>query len=260
MSGADPSIVTSDPHMVGLNLVMPEDWYIPMKDFELQMQMLAYLHARYPRVHISLHAGELAEGLVPPEGLRFHIRDSVEVAHAERIGHGADVMNEKDPHQLLREMADRNVMVEICLTSNAVILGVSGPQHPLSEYMRAGVPVALATDDEGVARSDMTHEYLRGAEDQKLSYLQLKTMARTSVEHAFLPGGSLWQEGKGRVVVKECAGDIPGASPQSVSCQKFTESSEKARLQWELEGQFREFERRQWEVLPASTSKRNAAH
>ncbi len=40
MSGADPSIVTPDPHMVGLNLVMPEDWYVPMKDFPLHMQML----------------------------------------------------------------------------------------------------------------------------------------------------------------------------------------------------------------------------
>jgi adenosine deaminase len=171
-----------------------------------------------------------------------------------------DVMNEKDPHQLLREMAERNVMVEICLTSNAVILGVSGTKHPLSEYMRAGVPVALATDDEGVARSDMTREYLRGAEDQKLSYLQLKTMARTSVEHAFVPGASLWREGKGYVIVKECAGDVRGAKPRSVSCQKFTESSEKARLQWELEGQFREFEQRQWSVSPASNPNRNAAH
>ena len=189
LSGADPSLVPPNPHMLGLNLVMPEDWYVPMKDFPLQMRMLAYLHERYPKVHISLHAGELVQGLVPPEGLRFHIRDSIEIAHAERIGHGVDVMNETNPEQLLREMADDNIMVEICLTSNAVILDVSGPRHPLSEYLRAGVPVALATDDEGVARSDMTHEYLRGAEDQKLTYLQLKKMARTGVEHAFVPGG-----------------------------------------------------------------------
>ncbi len=115
-------------------------------------------------------------------------------------------------------------MVEICLTSNDVILGVSGPQHPLSEYMRAGVPVALATDDEGVARSDMTHEYLRGAEDQKLAYLQLKKMARTSLEHAFVPGPSLWRDGKNFVIVKDCAKDVPGAKPRSVACQKLLQS------------------------------------
>ena len=191
MAGADPAVLPADPHQVGLNLVMPEDWYIPMKDFHLQMQMLDYLHRKYPHVPITLHAGELVPGLVPPEGLRFHIRESIELGYAQRIGHGVDVMNESEPRQLLAEMARRNVMVEICLTSNEVILGVSGPQHPLSQYIRAGVPVALATDDEGVARSDMTHEFLRGAEDQKLSYLQLKKMARTSLEYAFVPGAQL---------------------------------------------------------------------
>ncbi len=245
MSGADPSQVRPDPHMLGLNLVMPEDWYVPMTDFPVHMRMLAYLHERYPKVHITLHAGELVQGLVPPEGLRFHIRDSIEIAHAERIGHGVDVMNETNPEELLHEMSARGIMVEICLTSNDVILGVSGPPHPLSQYIRAGVPVALATDDEGVARSDMTHEYLRGAEDQKLDYLQLKKMARTSLEHAFLPGVSLWRDGKNFIIVSECAKDVPGAKPRSVACDQLLRSSEKAQLQWKLEGEFVEFEQRQ---------------
>ena len=119
-------LAQSDPRFVGLNLVMPEDWYVPMHDFELHMKMLDYLHGVYPKVHISLHAGELAMGLVPPEGLRFHIRESVERGHAERIGHGVDVMNEDHPLDLLREMATRKILVEICLTSNDVILGVKG--------------------------------------------------------------------------------------------------------------------------------------
>ena len=246
LSGGDPSVVPADPHMVGFNLVMPEDFYIPMKDFPLQMRMIDYLHGRYPKVHISLHAGELVQGLVPPEGLRFHIRDSVEVAHAERIGHGVDVMNETDPEQLLHEMAQRGVMVEICLTSNDVILGVSGANHPLRQYMHAGVPVALATDDEGVARSDMTQEYLRGAQDQKLTYLELKKMARTSLEHAFLPGASLWRDGKDYVMVSQCAKDLPGAKARSVACHQFLQSSEKARLEWELESEFKRFEAKPW--------------
>ncbi|HXR15508.1 MAG TPA: hypothetical protein VN777_04790, partial [Terriglobales bacterium] len=64
-------LAQADPRFVGLNLVMPEDWYVPMHDFELHMKMIDYLHGVYPKVHISLHAGELAMGLVPPEGLRF---------------------------------------------------------------------------------------------------------------------------------------------------------------------------------------------
>ncbi len=157
-------LAQADPRFVGLNLVMPEDWYVPMHDFDLHMRMLDFLHGVYPSVHISLHAGELAMGLVPPEGLAFHIRESIERGHAERIGHGVSVTNEQDSLSLLREMAQRKVLVEICLTSNDLILGVRGPEHPLQTYMKYGVPVALATDDQGVSRSDMTHEYVRAVE------------------------------------------------------------------------------------------------
>jgi adenosine deaminase len=179
-------LAQTDPRFVGLNLVMPEDWYVPMHDFDLHMRMLDYLHGVYPSVHISLHAGELAMGLVPPEGLAFHIRESIERGHAERIGHGVSVMNEHDSLALLREMAQRKVLVEICLTSNDLILGVRGPEHPLQTYMKYGVPVALATDDQGVARSDMTHEYVRAVEANGLTYSDLKRMARQSLEHSFL--------------------------------------------------------------------------
>jgi adenosine deaminase len=182
-------LAQADSRFVGLNLVMPEDWYVPMHDFALHMEMLDYLHGVYPKVHISLHAGELAMGLVPPEGLAFHIRQSIEQGHAERIGHGASVMNERDALGLLREMARRKVLVEICLTSNDLILGVRGQQHPLPAYMRYGVPVALATDDQGVSRSDMTHEYLRAAETYGLTYSDLKRSARKSLEYSFLSTG-----------------------------------------------------------------------
>ena len=236
-------LASSDPRFVGLNLVMPEDWYVPMRDFELHMKMLDYLHGVYPHVHISLHAGELAMGLVPPEGLRFHIRDSIERGHAERIGHGVSVMNERDPTGLLREMAERKILVEICLTSNDEILGVSGDEHPLAAYMRYGVPVALATDDEGVSRGDLTHEYLRAVETyESLTYKDLKRMARLSLEHSFLPGASLWAGTKDFRPVSACA--AAAAARPSSSCEKFIEGSERAKTQWKLEEEFASFEKK----------------
>jgi adenosine deaminase len=236
-------LAQADPRFVGLNLVMPEDWYVPMHYFDLHMKMLDYLHAVYPKVHISLHAGELAMGLVPPEGLRFHIRESVERGHAERIGHGVDVMNEDRPLDLLREMAQRKILVEICLTSNDVILGVTGNAHPLPIYLRYKVPVALATDDEGVSRSDMTHEYLRAAQTYDfLGYKDLKRMARMSLEHSFLAGSSLWIDDFR--LVAACTNDRAGAGKISVGCQKFLDANERAQTQWKLEEQFAGFEKK----------------
>ena len=233
-------LVQADPRFVGLNLVMPEDWYVPRHDFQLHMKMLDFLHKAYPKVHISLHAGELAAGLVPPEDLRFHIRESIEQGHAERIGHGVSVMHEHDPLGLLKEMAARNVLVEICLTSNAKILEIEGANHPLATYMKYGVPVALASDDEGVSRSDMTHEYLRAVETQGLSYIELKRMARQSLEHSFIPGESLWQ--KSFRMVTACANSTNSAKT-SPACQKFLDANEKARVQWKLENGFKQFEK-----------------
>jgi adenosine deaminase len=231
-----------DPHVVGINFVQPEDAYMAMSEYHRQMLMLDYLHSVYPKVHISLHAGELAPGLVPPEGLRFHIREAVELGHAERIGHGVDVMYENDPHSLLKEMAARHIMVEINLTSNDVILGVDARHHPLPIYRAAGVPVALSTDDEGVSRITLTREYTRAALDFNLTYLDLKNMARTSLEHSFLAGPSLWE--KPDVFTRAnsaCASQTLGASP-TPKCRKFLQSSEKATQQWELERRYRAFE------------------
>ena len=230
-------LTKADPRFVGFNLVMPEDYYVPMHDFDLHMRIIEALHKFYPTAHVSLHAGELAMGLVPPEGLRFHIRESVERAGAERIGHGVAVMSENDPIGLLKEMAKKNVLVEICLTSNDSILGTSGDRHPLHIYMKYGVPVALATDDLGVSRSDMTHEYLRAVEDQRLSYADLKRMARQSLEHSFISGASLWNDAHQMRRTADCAdGKAAG------SCKKFLDTSERARVQWQLEQALADFE------------------
>lgn len=235
--------VNADPRFVGVNIVMPEDGYISMSDYDLHMRLLASLRLLYPKVRLSLHAGELAPGLVPYEGLCCHIRLAVEEAKAERIGHGVDIMYENHPHELMKEMARNHVMVEISLTSNDLILGVSGKEHPFPLYRQFGVPVALATDDEGVSRIDLTQEYVRAVQTYNLSYVDLKQIVRTGLEHIFLPGESLWRAPDNFMqAVSACAKDSLGSEKPSSACSAFLKSSEKAAQQWELERRFRQFE------------------
>jgi adenosine deaminase len=235
-------MATADPRVVALNLVQPEDNLVALRDFDLQMRMLDDLHRAYPKVHISLHAGELAPGLVRPQDLSFHIRESVEKGHAERIGHGVDVMHERDADELLAEMARRRILVEICLTSNDVILGVRGADHPLPVYLRAGVPVALATDDEGVSRSELTWEFERAVESYHLDYGTLKRMVRDSLDHSFLPGASLWIGPERFTMAAPCAGDALNAEPASTGCRRLLDGSEKAHIEWKEEVEFNRFE------------------
>jgi adenosine deaminase len=237
------SMDAHDDTWVGINFVQPEDGYVSMRDYTLHMKMLDYLHSVYPKVHITLHAGELAFGMVPPEGLRFHIRQAVELGHAERIGHGVDAMYETDARGLLKEMAQKHVMVEINLSSNHGILGVAGDEHPFMSYRAAHVPVALSTDDEGVSRIDITNEYVSVAQQYHLSYAEMKTLARTGMEHNFLPGESLWEQPD--VFTKTagaCSGDSLGSAKPSARCKSFLDASQKASAQWEQERRLKEFE------------------
>jgi adenosine deaminase len=234
-------LASADPRVVGVNPVMPEDGYLSMRDFDQQMKMFAFFRQLYPKVHVSMHAGELAPGLVQPEGLRNHIRDSVVAGGAERIGHGVDVAYEDDAAGLLKILADRNVAVEVCLTSNDVILGVSGKAHPLRLYLAAGVPVALATDDPGVSRDDMTNQYVRAVQDQGLDYQTLKRLARNSLEYSFAEGTSLWVGHTYEKRVAACAGDRAASAP-SQPCASFLAANTKARIEWRLEQRLIAFE------------------
>ena len=184
----------AEPRVVGLDFVAPEDDRVALADYTLQMRMLDYLHSVLPPFNVSLHAGELTLGLVAPENLLFHVRQAVELGHAQRIGHGVDVMSETDPYSLLREMAQKRVAVEINLTSNDQILGVSGKAHPFPVYRAAGVPTVLSTDDEGVERIDRTHELQRAVTEFGLDWPTLVGLERNTLEYAFVAGASLWAD------------------------------------------------------------------
>lgn len=251
-------IAQADARVLAVNLVQPEDWLVPVRDYDLHMRMLDYLHGQYPRVNITLHAGELAFGQVMPDVLGTHIPKAIDMGHAQRIGHGVDVMYYPAADDLLREMAQKHIAVEVALTSNDLILGIRGADHPFMQYLNAGVPVVIATDDEGVSRSDVAHEYQRAVETYGLSYFDLKRLSRNSLEYSFLPGASLWANSGLDKSASSCtAGEVQKTAAQNAStpkndeqkvtqparCEQLLKASEKAKEQWRLEQEFAVFER-----------------
>jgi hypothetical protein len=229
-------LAAADPRVGGINIVSPEDNFVALRDYGQHMTLIGTMADRFPQVGVSLHAGELAFGLVAPEQLRSHIRDAVLIGRAQRIGHGVDVMYEDDPYGLLDLLARRGVAVEINLTSNDLILGVRGADHPFAIYLEEGVPTTLSTDDEGVSRIDLTQEYLRAVLEHGLDYADLKALSRRGLEYAFLPGASLWADPVAWEPVAPCA------EVEALACGSFLAANEKARRQWELEQAFDAFE------------------
>jgi adenosine deaminase len=104
------------------------------------------------------------------------------------------------------------------------------------------VPVALATDDPGVSRGDITQEFERAAETYHLKYQDLKKFARDSLEYSFLPGDSIWKSAAQSLRSAACSADKPSATKPSASCAALLGASEKARGEWMLEKAFLQFE------------------
>ncbi|MES2257782.1 MAG: adenosine deaminase [Pseudomonadota bacterium] len=175
--------------IVGVNIVGAENFHVSMRDYSMHMSMFKFLKAKYPDVKVALHAGELALGMVPPEGLTFHIGEAVEVAGANRIGHGIDIAHESNAPAIMRKMRERDIPVEINLTSNEYILGVKGEAHPLTLYRQYGVPLVISTDDAGVSRNNLSNEYVLFASRYKTDYAEVKKLSYNSLRYSFLSDG-----------------------------------------------------------------------
>lgn len=228
------SAASQSKDIVAVNLVQAEDGFISLRDYQQQMAIFGYMHKLYPKVHIALHAGELAPDAVLPANLRFHINEAIHVGQAERIGHGVDIAYENKAENLLKEMAKKSIAVEINLVSNQKILSISGSAHPLNYYLSHQVPVVLSTDDEGILRTDLTRQYLTAVLEHKLDYPTLKQISRNALTYSFLPGKSLWLA-KNKPV--HFCKDL-----NSQDCLDFVAKNEKAKLQRALELQLLAFE------------------
>ncbi|TFW30360.1 adenosine deaminase [Duganella callida] len=179
-------LASSHPKIVGINIVGQESVNVSMRDYALHMQMYKFLKAKYPTVKLALHAGELSLGMVPPEGLTFHIRQAIDVAGANRIGHGMDIAHESNPLAIMKKMRDDKIAVEVNLSSNDFILGVKGQAHPVTLYRKFGVPFVLSTDDAGVSRNNLSGEYVQYAAQYQPDYAEVKKLSYDSIRYSFL--------------------------------------------------------------------------
>jgi len=111
------------------------------------------------------------------------VRDTL-LLGADRIGHGLNLISDDDTMLLMRHGP---YLVEINLISNLLLEYVSDySEHPFPEYLRTGIPVALSSDDRGMWESTMTDEFYVAATEFRLSWEEIKTHGRNSLEHAFV--------------------------------------------------------------------------
>lgn len=198
-----------DYRIVGVNIVEPEDDIFSRENFENHLEIIRfvyrYLSDKYlnssKKINLTLHAGELNLTRSPLEDMNDRICSTIFLTRnkheqkfpaTKRIGHGVSIPWEDNADELLKFMSTNKIPVEICLSSNDIILGIKGEEHPFSLYQKYNVPMIICTDDEAVSRSNITLEYLKAVKNYNLTYEELKNLSRNGLEYSFLEGEGLF--------------------------------------------------------------------
>lgn len=136
----------------------------------------SFAYAADNGLHLTAHAGEAAG----PESIWGAIN-----LRAERIGHGLTAAQDPD---LVEELAQRQVPIEICITSN-VRTGCckTVSEHPAKQYFDHGLMITVNTDDPAMFGTTLSHEYQLAQQAFGFTDEHLRELARNSFEASFLP-------------------------------------------------------------------------
>lgn len=84
-------------------------------------------------------------------------------------------------------MADHEVVLEMCLSSNEFILGELLDDHPNTLYLMSDVPIVVGSDDPGILRGSLSEEYVKFAKRYSyMSYPRIKEVVRNAIRYSFI--------------------------------------------------------------------------
>lgn len=253
--------------IVGINMVQAEDHPYSRNSFKEQMEILNFLYNQFKKdykdadINISLHAGELVLKESPVEAMQNRISNSLYLSTnpsdydknkdgnydspiTKRIGHGISIAWEENFYTLIKGMAKYKTAVEICLSSNEAILDVKDNDHPFLLYKKAGIPMCISTDDEGVNRSNLSFEYVKAVSRYNLSYEELKNLIRNTLEYSFLEGESLFLKGDYKSIRKDFKKfKTISQWKNAFEYSELIKNNPKLKKQIQLEIEFLEFEK-----------------
>lgn len=160
-----------NPYIIGIGLGGDEEKG-PAKDFES-----VFLQAEQAGLHRVTHAGETCPS--------FSITDSINILHAERIGHALTAGYDDN---CIKELAEKKIPAELCPTSNTFIKKyiTKIQQHPAKKLYDAGVHIMINTDDPTFFKVSLVDEYWRVYKGLKFSLDEIKQVIKNGFTAAFI--------------------------------------------------------------------------
>ena len=178
--------VAGDPYVAGSDIVGEE--INDIRDLAPLIAELCQIAAEHPSFTIRIHAGE-------NDGLRDNVANAIKCVREGlapgqpmplvRIGHGLYTRNlaTNKGRQLLDDLRSGGAVLEFQITSNVRLNNLSQlEQHPLRQYLAAGIPCVQGTDGGAIYGTDSIDEQLALEKMLNLSKEELVAMHRAEDE------------------------------------------------------------------------------
>ncbi len=146
------------------------------KDFPPELHEEAFKLAFQKGYNITIHAGET--------GIEENIPKSIELLHAQRIGHG--IAAAKDP-KIMELLKEKNIFLEMCPISNLQTKAVESIEdYPIRNFMEKGLKITVNTDNTTVSNTSLEKEYNFLIKKFNFNIEDILKLIDNSIEAAFL--------------------------------------------------------------------------
>ena len=131
-----------------------------------------FRYAKIKGIPFTIHAGEAA-------GVES-IKAALD-AGAKRIGHGIRAI---DDEAIQKIIVDKQVLLEVCMTSNYQTEAVKG-KHPIEKLYNNGIKISINTDNDTVSNIDINKEYTKILNETDLTMDDLGKCNKESIDYIF---------------------------------------------------------------------------
>ena len=161
--------------VIGFDLVNEEDSSLPLRAFA---PMLLKVRRQYPSMKLYIHGGESLDAG------NENLIDAY-LLGVSRVGHGLNLYRYPDLHA---RFVQAEICLEVCPISNQT-LGYTRDirNHPATEYLRTGVPIALCSDDAAyMEHTTLTDDFFAATVGWDLGVAELKQLGLNSILYSGL--------------------------------------------------------------------------
>ena len=150
------------------------------RSFPLREFLRPVMKAKEAGLRVTIHTGE--------DTPASFVKEAIELASPDRIGHGIHAIEDMQVVELLKE---RNVTLEVNPWSNYLTNSVAAiEKHPLNKLFDLGVKVTINSDDPEVLETNLNNEYRIAHEILGMSLEDIATCNRYACEASFIPGAA----------------------------------------------------------------------